>query len=418
MQLSERNPVIIGLVAVGLLLLFAVAALTLQRADFTGGYSLVAEFEAANGLREGDQVSVAGVPVGRVSSLEIVDDHVEALLRIDGEELPADTVAVIAPQTLVGKRDVELEAGGDYSQLLVDGDRIPLERTQVEVDVPEFADASEELLGEIDAEVLNTFLGSLTTLTEGQRDEVAQLVQGGTRLTEVVQRQDERIREVLVQLQGVGETFNGRDDELIRIIDDFQVSLSALNDRRTEISRLFDETTETSRVTADLIAATRGDLDAVLDELHADTEKVTRHQLELAEALAYAPDSVGGFSSIAFAGQERVPFGHVFVSSLGVLGIDVLVGCGGLVDQQLDLILGPDPRSCEEQEVDTFPEDSGGSSEQPQGVGADPPQPGEGTPDDQGGSTAPAREVRLGVDVLGRLLLAQPGASAPDGGDG
>jgi hypothetical protein len=52
-----------------------------------------------------------------------------------------------------------------------------------------------------------------------------------------------------------------------------------------------------------------------------------------------------------------VPWGDVFVTSAGAAGVDVLLGCGGLLDQQLDIILGPDPRSCDEQENRTFPDD-------------------------------------------------------------
>jgi hypothetical protein len=87
------------------------------------------------------------------------------------------------------------------------------------------------------------------------------------------------------------------------------------------------------------------------------TDALSRHQMHVAEALAYAGDSIVGFSSIGYSQQAKVPWGHVFANSAGPIGIDIISGCGGLIDQQLDEVFGPDPRSCEEQENATFPED-------------------------------------------------------------
>jgi len=403
MQLGERNPLIIGLVAVGLLVATTVGALTLQRSDFVGGYRLVAEFADANGLRVDDIVTIAGVQVGRVDDLEIVEDHVEVTLQIDGAEVPAGTTAELAPQTLVGKRAVELTTGTDFSQILADGDRIPIERTFVSIDVPRFGNASQDLLSEVDSEALNTFIRSLTDLTRGQREEVAGLIEGGTRLTGLVNDQEEEIRELLRELRGVSETLNSRDDELLSIIDDFDVVLEDLLAKQADIRALFRETTVTNNLTADLIAAKRTELDRVLDEVHRDLEIVNRHQMDLAEALAYAPEAVGGFASISFAGETKVPWGQVFVQSLGPLGIDPLLGCGGLVDRQLNQVLGPDPRSCEEQANDTFPDDT-----EPQSDPPEPPLPIPDLPDPPA-----AGESRLGIDAFARSLLpAAPGAGS------
>ena len=358
MQFIERNQVVMGIITLAIILAAAAAALTLQRSDLTGGITVTAEFSDANGLRTGDVVVVAGARMGRVRSIEIVDDHVEVGMQMEDVELPVGTRATITPRTLVGKRAVELDTGRDFSKLLEDGDTIPLSQTVVYTDVPEFGKASDDLLSNVDAEALNTFLQALTDLTKGQRDEVAQLVEGGTRLTSVVNEQERPIRELLRQLRDLGATLNSRDKELVKIIDDFDVVLNRLAQRRADIRRLFEETRSTAKTSADLVAEIRPELDAVLTEVHKDIAILDRHQMDLAEALAYAPDSIGGFSSISFAGEAPVPYGHVLVQGLGPAGVDAIAGCGGLIDQQLDQLLGPDPRSCKEQEQDTFPDDT------------------------------------------------------------
>jgi hypothetical protein len=78
------------------------------------------------------------------------------------------------------------------------------------------------------------------------------------------------------------------------------------------------------------------------------------------------------------------------------------LGCGGLVDRQLDLVLGPDPRSCEQQANDTFPEDT-----DPQDEESEPPLPLPELP------PPGTREARMGIDVFARSLLPPAAEVAP-----
>lgn len=403
-QFIERNQVLLGLLTAAVTGVLLVAALTISREDLVSGYELTVEFADAGGLRPGDQVQVAGVRAGRVRALDIVDGHVEAVVEIEGGvELPAATRAEIVLRTLVGKRAIELETGEDFTELLADGDRIPLERTRVATDVPTFGDEAEELLSGIDAEALNTFVAALTDVTRDQREEVAALIESGTDLAEIVTSQEEEIRTLLRNLSRISRTLESRDKQLVAIIDDLDVAAGSLAARREDLTRLLAETQRAGAESADLIRDTRAELDRILDEVHADVALVARHQMDLAEALAYAGDSLYGFGSIAYASGQPVGWGHVFVTALGPVGVDVLAGCGGLLDQQLDLLLGPDPRACEDLENTTFPDDVEAPSGPLAGL-PNLPLPGLAAPSDQPVELAPQRE---GIDLGPRSLLEQ-----------
>lgn len=399
MRFSERNPVGVGLVTLALLAAVTVFALSVQRADFGGGYVVVAEFADAGGLRTGDDVFVAGVRVGEVLGLGIVGDRVEARLQIEGAELPTTTRAEVRLRTLVGRRGVELTTGQDFADLLGDGDVIPAARTNVAIDVPEFGEVSEELLSDVDAEALNTFFRSISDVTRDQREEIALLIEGGTRLTGVINEQEAEIRRLLRALRAVSETLAATDQDLVAVIDDFGFVLDNLATRREDVRRLLRETNATSATAADLVADTRGQLDRILDEVHADVEILSRHQVALAEALAYAPEGVGGFADITFSGDRQVPYGKVFVTSLGAAGVDVLFGCGGVFDQQLDVLLGPDPRPCEEQTNRRFPRRD--PDRQPTVLDQ---LPGRSAPPE---GPAGGGDERHAIDELGRRLLPE-----------
>ncbi|HVM18696.1 MAG TPA: MlaD family protein [Egibacteraceae bacterium] len=409
MSFSERSAVLIGIIAVALIVAVTVASLVLQGSMFRGGFQLTADFTDASGLRPGDDVFIAGVRAGTVERIDIVDDHVEVVMSVNGHELPADTRARIVVRTLTGTRGVVLVAQGDYNDQLGDGDRIPVSRTDIPIDAPEFGDVSEELLREVDSAALNELLVSLTDVTRGQREELATLIEGGTRVTEVINEQEEDIRSLLNSLAEVAQVLNASGDDIITIIDEFSSTLRTLRARRAELQRFFRQTNTTAATAADLVGREREELDEILAGIHQVTDALSRHQMDLSEGLAYVGDSIDGFSSIAYSGELKVPWGHVFANSLGPVGIDVLAGCGGLVDQQLDRILGPDPRTCEEQDNATFPDDT--DEQKPDRGNRAQLQPTDGgapDDDDQPAGT-PVRPDAAGVDALLRRAVPSGG---------
>lgn len=378
MSFIERNPVVIGIITAIITAVITLGGLSIQGSDLRGGYNLTAEFEDASGLRPGDDIFIAGVRAGTVQSVDIVEDHVEVALSVNGHELPAETRAKIVVRTLVGSRGLELVSQGPYDDLLTDGDTIPLERTDLPIDAPEFGDVSEELLSETDAQGLNELLVSLTDVTRGQREEVATLIEGGNRVTSVINEQEQDIQSLLQSLAEVSSVLNSQKSEMVTIIDDFGSTLRTLGARRAELQRFFRQTNSTAATAADLVGRERRELDRILDDVTEITDALSRQQMNFAEGLAYIGDSITGFSSVAYAQNKPVPWGHIFVNSAGPIGIDILAGCGGLIDQQLDKVLGPDPRSCEEQANDTFPDDANEEEpdqEEPEGGGGGGPLP-------------------------------------------
>lgn len=373
MTFSERSPVLIGLVSLALVAGATLFALLAEGGMFRGGYTLTAEFADAAGLRPGDDVLIAGVRAGEVRELSLAGDRVEAVLRVDGHELSENTRARIRLRTLVGRRAVVLEPTGAWSRPLSDGDRIPLARTDVPVDMPEFGDAAEEVLADTEAELLDRFLVALTEITRGQRAQVETLVAGGTRLTGVVAEQEQEVRALLRRLRQVSEALAVREEEIGRTVEELSVALAALAERRSELRRLARSTNRSARLSADLVADLRPELDRLLADFDLVADVLEGHELDLAESLAYSGDAVEGFASIALSGQEQVPWGDMFVTSVGAAGVDVVAGCGGLLDEQLDAVLGPDPRSCAEQDNSTQPDadaddDAGAQDASPGGL--------------------------------------------------
>ena len=114
-RFSERSPVVIGVIGtafVVLSLLLALGAIGLPFGGSGRGYSAL--FTESGGLESGDEVVVAGLPVGSVDGVHLDNGHVRVdfSLSDDAVHLGKRTRASITTLTLLGKRGLELPTPG------------------------------------------------------------------------------------------------------------------------------------------------------------------------------------------------------------------------------------------------------------------------------------------------------------------
>lgn len=135
---------VIGAVAIG----YAGARYArLTEAVYSSTYQVTVELEESGGLFTGAEVTFRGVPVGRVDSLRLTEDAVEAVLRIDDDvDVPAEVSAHVHNRSAVGEQYVDLvpDAAADPAgELLADGSVIPRSDTSTPL-------AEEDLLVDVD----------------------------------------------------------------------------------------------------------------------------------------------------------------------------------------------------------------------------------------------------------------------------
>ena len=101
--------------ALGVVLIFVVfEALSKGKLSREDGYVLTAQFRNLKELKAGDEVRMAGVKVGSVSSTRLVGRRAEAVLLIDNKvKVAKDSKATIAMAGLLGSNYVSLDLGSD-----------------------------------------------------------------------------------------------------------------------------------------------------------------------------------------------------------------------------------------------------------------------------------------------------------------
>ena len=397
---TERNPLTIGIITIVLIATAVTSVLVLNAGVFKDRYTLSARFADAAGLRPGDRVRVAGVPSGEVTSIEEQDGEVEVNMRVDSSvELSGDTRAEVVVETVLGTKHVRLVTGEDWEHELEDGDTIT--ETDTPVEVFDLQDVGTRLFNESDGAAFNDLMESLTEITEGKRNDVQRIIRGANRLTAELERRDSEARRLFDSAETLTQTLAERDDDLLSAVDDLNVVVGDLAEQRAALEALLENTASAAGQLADLAAQNRPELDAVITQLRTTLDTIDRHQLDLAQGVAYLGVAVEGFSSIGYAGpdEQPVPWGNVFTQLVGPTAPDGFMGACGPFDRALDLAFGPDPLPCEQREGQ-FP------------VGEEPGQ-AEPMADDTPHPPEPPSEPPSGPDDLTVLMAPFLAGGAP-----
>ncbi len=94
----------------------------------TKQYIVTARFANVSGLKEGATVEVAGVTVGKVTSIHL--DNYEALVKMlidPGVKLQEDSIASIRTQGIIGDKYIKIKPGGSSEYVQKGGDILETE---------------------------------------------------------------------------------------------------------------------------------------------------------------------------------------------------------------------------------------------------------------------------------------------------
>jgi len=346
---TERNPMVLGAVTIALIAASVIGVLVLNADVFADRYTVSARFTDAAGISPGDTVRVAGVDAGRVESVQESDGAVEVVLAVDRDvELSGDTAAAVQVETVLGTKFVRLTTGDDWDHPLQDGDTITDTTTPVEL--LDLQNTGTRLFDESDGAALNDLMDSVSQITDGKRVEVEAIIDGLGDLTRVVSDREAQARRLLDSAETLTGTLAERDDELVSAVDSLNVVVGDLAERRTALVELLRSTSAAARQVTDLVGDNRADLDVVLDEVNVTLDTIGRHQVDLAQSVAYLGVAIEGFASIGYNGPEEVarPWGNIFTQLIGPTGPDGVLGSCMPVDRMLDLVFGPDPLPCDQ----------------------------------------------------------------------
>ena len=237
----------------------------------TNSKNAFAEFEnCGQGLREGGDVKLRGVLVGRLGPLERVEEG-DCRARLDLfpesiEQIPANAGAEIRAKTVFGEKWVELTyPANPAGAAIAAGDVIPKERTLDPLEVETILNTGLPLLEAIDPENLSAALEALAEGFGGQEDEVIRSIRAGTRALEPLNDDRALLAEGIEQLDKSSEVLDEVDADLLAALD----NLDAVNEFTIRNQSLIAENLDRAPLLLDELSTlfeTRfGDLTTLVD---------------------------------------------------------------------------------------------------------------------------------------------------------
>ncbi|WP_043638955.1 MCE family protein [Nonomuraea candida] len=202
-----------------------------------GPYRLVAIFASAPSLYEEARVKVMGLDAGYVDRIRISGDRVRVELLIDPRvPLPSGVKAVVAPQNTLGERNVVLYPPWRPGQQRIrPGATIPLERTDLPVEIDEALDAFTRLTDALDGDKLGDVAGDLADGVRGRGRTINKAIADTSELTGVLAKQDQRLIELADGLNKLATSLNERESQVTGAIDAFSEAGAILADERRRL---------------------------------------------------------------------------------------------------------------------------------------------------------------------------------------
>ncbi|MCW2652839.1 MAG: phospholipid/cholesterol/gamma-HCH transport system substrate-binding protein [Mycobacterium sp.] len=307
---SERNPLVIGAIGIGLTIVIAFAALNYNKLPFFNNnrhYS--AYFAEAGGLIPGAAVQVSGFRVGQVDSLDL--DGARVLIKFNVSKdirLGDRTEAAIKTKSLLGAKILEITPRGDGRQ---DGP-IPIDRTRPPYQLP-------DALGDLTATIsgLNTdqLSQSLTVLSDTFKDtppDLKSAVQGVARFSDTLDKRDAQLRNLLANANKSTGVLAQRSDQVVSLIANTNALLVQLESQSAALDQISGNISAVTRQIKGFIAENRDTLKPALDKLNGVLAIVDNHKARVQE-------SIKKLNSYAMSLGESVssgPFFKAYVSNL------------------------------------------------------------------------------------------------------
>jgi phospholipid/cholesterol/gamma-HCH transport system substrate-binding protein len=261
---SMAGPVIKSLIFIVVTVtVTAVLAISIAHTGVSATVSYKAVFTDVTGLNVGDDVDIAGVRVGDVTSIGVYKRNL-ALVGFaiqQGRTLPASATATIKYLNLVGQRYMELGQGtGPVGRSLPPGGTIPVARTTPALDLTVLFNGFQPLFQALSPGNVNQLSSEIIQIFQGQSPNVTTLVASVGSLTSTLATRDQIIGELIDNLDSVLHTVSKRSGELAGLINTLQELVSGLAADRQPIGEAISGIASLSNATAGLLQVARAPL--------------------------------------------------------------------------------------------------------------------------------------------------------------
>lgn len=271
--------VVISLASTFVVISTLINPVTGATADYT------AVLTEATGLVGGSDVQIAGVRVGRVQGVSLVDNQAVVDFQIEADQhIPLDGRAVVRYADLLGSRALTLEpgpSGAGATDYLRPGSEIPVQRTQPALDLTAVLNGFRPLFDALDPGQVNQLAAEIIGVFQGQGNTVNSLLTRTVSVTQNLASKDQVIDQLLSNLNGVLKVTMDNRPNFVDMINSLNTFVAGLAADRTQIANTLDSAGTLVAGLSGLVDQVNPKLVPTLASLGATADTVTTNQAAL-----------------------------------------------------------------------------------------------------------------------------------------
>jgi phospholipid/cholesterol/gamma-HCH transport system substrate-binding protein len=234
-------------------------------------------FSDASRLKPGQDVRIAGVPVGTVNKVSLNEDNDTVTVTFDIDkryQIYETTQAVVRYENLVGDRYLEITAQPGELRKLPPGSTIPLKNTRPALDLDALLGGLRPVLKGLDGEKINEISSAVIELLQGEGGALSNLLASTSAFTQNLAARDQLIGDVITHLNEVLATVDEKGAEFSSAVDQLQQLITGLAEGRDPIAGAIVPLANAERDLTDMLTKSRRPIQGVLENVRPFAQRL------------------------------------------------------------------------------------------------------------------------------------------------
>jgi virulence factor Mce-like protein len=298
--LEGYNSAWLGFGALAVVVVLIATLLTVKVAD-VGYRHYTARFLQAAALRPGNPITIAGIPVGEVTSMHLAGDHVEAGLKVRNDvTLGQDSRATIKVTTILGSRYLALKPGGSGS---LRDNTFDVTHTEVPYDLQEALADVTTTYEQVDSDKFAQTLGILGKQLEGLPAVLPQALENTHTLSTIIAERRDQLGSLLKTTELVSNTLRRQQSNIGNLINQGNDLIGEFVERRAAFHSMMAALTNLVQTLSGIVIDDRPELEKLLQNIRELSDMLAQHDDLLRSTLQAGPVALRGLANATGTGN-------------------------------------------------------------------------------------------------------------------
>ena len=331
----DRTMLKVSIFTIAMLLVAAMLVVVFGEFRFASENSYHATFSQASRLKAGQDVRIAGVPVGTVNDVKLNPDNtVDVKFDLNKRyQLYTSSQAKVRYENLVGDRYLEITSGPGELRKLPAGATIPQQNTQPALDLDALLGGLRPVMKGLDGNKVNEISNAIIEMLQGQGGALANMLTSTSAFTQNLAARDQLIGDVITNLNTVLGTVDEKGAQFDSSVDELQKLISGLSEGRDPIAGAIAPLASAENDLTDMLDKSRRPLQAVIENARPLAQRLDERKADVNKVIEPLAENYLRLNGLgAYGSFFNIYYCSIRMKVNGPAGSDILIPFGGPPD--------------------------------------------------------------------------------------